>query len=97
MDPFFIEDFAQQTAFQLAFDLKFEIRANLPYSQGSIAAGSFNYHQDFFGKSFDIRDASGAPVHTGCVGYGLERLVLSFVAHHGLSPDGWPQAVRKLV
>ena len=94
-DPFFIDDFSTQATFQRAFDLKFEIRAALPYRDGSLAAGSFNYHQDFFGKSFQISDATGAPVQTGCVGFGLERLALAFLAQHGLDPKRWPDAVAR--
>ena len=95
MDPFFIEDFSTQTAFQLAFDLKFEIRAALPYSTGSLAAGSFNYHQDFFGKAFGISIAPGRVAHTGCAGFGLERLALAFLAQHGLDRAAWPAAVKQ--
>lgn len=92
-DPFFIEDYASMAAFQLAFDLKFEILAPLPYNQKDLAIGSFNYHQDFFGRSFGIIGADGQPVHTGCVGFGYERVALAFLAQHGLDPKRWPPAV----
>lgn len=93
-DPFFIEDYSSQTMFQSAFDLKYEVRAALPYKQETLAAGSFNYHQDFFGRSFNISDESGEALHTGCVGFGLERLALSFLAQYGLDSARWPEAVR---
>jgi seryl-tRNA synthetase len=95
-DPFFIEQYSSQTAFQASFELKFEIRADLPYTPGKTAAiGSFNFHQDFFGRSLQITDAgSGDPVFTGCVGFGLERVAWAFLAQHGLDPAGWPAAVR---
>jgi seryl-tRNA synthetase len=92
-DPFFIEDYAPMAAFQLAFELKFEVLAPLPYSQKDLAIGSFNYHQDFFGRSFDISDADGVPIHTGCVGFGLERVALAFLAQHGLDPRAWPAEI----
>jgi hypothetical protein len=92
-DPFFIEDYASMSAFQLAFELKFEVLVALPYSQKDLAIGSFNYHQDFFGRSFDIMGADGAPIHTGCVGFGLERVALAFLAQHGLDPKAWPVEV----
>jgi hypothetical protein len=89
-DPFFINDFAQKATFQLAFELKYELLTPLPFRGGKkIAAGSFNYHQDFFGKAFAI-EHEGKPVHTGCIGFGLERLLLAFVAQHGTNPDNWP-------
>ena len=93
MDPFFVDDFATQSAFQLAFDLKYEIRARLPYKNSTLAIGSFNYHQDFFGKSFGITVAD-VVAHTGCTGFGLERLALAFLAQHGSDKRFWPDSVR---
>jgi seryl-tRNA synthetase len=91
-DPFFVDSYAVQAAFQQGFDLKFELLAPLPYSGKKLAVGSINYHQDFFGRSFTI-DCDGAPAHTGCIGFGLERLALAFLAQHGVSESGWPAAV----
>ena len=96
-DPFFIESFGVQSAFQLAFDLKFEVRAVLPYRSSTLAVASFNYHQDFFGKSFNIRGTDGKPIETGCIGFGLERLALAFIAQHGPDPEHWPVHVRKVL
>ncbi|HLM99595.1 MAG TPA: aminoacyl--tRNA ligase-related protein [Bryobacteraceae bacterium] len=93
-DPFFIEDYASMAAFQLGFDLKYEILATLPYSGKDLAIGSFNYHQDFFGRSFEISH-NGAAAHTGCVAFGLERVVLAFLAQHGPDPKAWPALVRE--
>jgi hypothetical protein len=93
-DPFFIEEYASAT-FQLAFDLKFEVRADLPYKQKTLAVGSFNFHQDYFGRSLNIGTSSGEAAFTGCVGFGLERLVLAFLAQHGLDRNNWPDAVAR--
>jgi len=95
-DPFFIEEYTSAT-FQLAFDLKFEIRADLPYKQKTLAVGSFNFHQDYFGRSLNINTNSGKAACTGCVGFGLERLVLAFFAQHGLDRRNWPDAVAREV
>jgi seryl-tRNA synthetase len=91
-DPFFADAYAAQAAYQQGFELKFELLAPLPYSGRKLAVGSINYHQDFFGRSFDIT-ADGAPAHTGCIGFGLERLALAFVAQHGLDERTWPEWV----
>ncbi len=93
-DPFFIDDYASMAAFQLAFDLKFEILAPLPYKRKDLAIGSFNYHQDFFGRSFNITGPNSAPVHTGCTAFGLERVALAFLAQHGVDSSKWPAAIR---
>lgn len=94
-DPFFIGEFKKQAAFQSAFQLKFEIRARLPFKDGELAVGSYNYHQDFFGHSLNITLPDGSPAHTGCIAFGLERMAFAFLAQYGLNTAKWPEAVRK--
>jgi seryl-tRNA synthetase len=95
-DPFFIDEYSAQSSFQTAFELKFEIRADLPYAAGkTLAVGSFNYHQDFFGRSLAIKQPEGGSAHTGCVGFGMERLALAFLSQYGLDPVRWPRKVRE--
>lgn len=93
-DPFFIGEFRQQVAFQSAFQLKYEIRAKLPFKNGTLAIGSYNYHQDFFGRNLNIKLADGTAAHTGCVAFGLERMAYAFLAQYGFEPSRWPAAVR---
>jgi seryl-tRNA synthetase len=94
-DPFFIGEFRKQAAFQSAFQLKFEIRARLPFKDSTLAVGSYNYHQDFFGRNLEISLSDGSPAHTGCIAFGLERIAFAFLAQYGLDPAGWPQVVRE--
>ncbi len=91
-DPFFIGEF-KQAAFQTAFQLKYEIRAALPFKQSTLAVGSYNYHQDFFGRSLNIKLPDGNPVHTGCAAFGLERMAFAFLAQFGLDPRDWPMVI----
>ncbi len=91
-DPFFVDSYAVQAAYQQGFELKYELLAPLPYSGKKLAVGSINYHQDFFGRSFAIETPEG-PAHTGCIGFGYERLALAFVAQHGVDEKRWPAAV----
>jgi hypothetical protein len=93
-DPFFIGEFRKQAAFQSAFQLKYEIRASLPFKSSTLAVGSYNYHQDFFGRNLNISLPDGSPVHTGCVAFGLERMAYAFLAQFGLQPEKWPAPVR---
>lgn len=93
-DPFFIGNYRDQAAYQSAFELKFEVRLALPYKNGTLAAGSYNRHRDFFGRTLDIRLPDGEPTETGCVGFGVERLAFAFVAQHGPDPEKWPTPVR---
>jgi hypothetical protein len=96
-DPFFIGEFRKQAAFQSAFQLKFEIRASLPFKDATLAVGSYNYHQDFFGRNLNITLPDGSPAHTGCVAFGLERIALAFLAQYSLEPENWPAYVREMV
>jgi seryl-tRNA synthetase len=94
-DPFFLEEFAIQSAYQQAYDLKHEFRAKLPFKGTTLAIGSRNYHQDFFGRRAEISLPDNKPVHTGCVGFGYERLAFAFVAQYGPDPSNWPAIVRE--
>ena len=94
-DPFFIGEFRKQAAFQSAFQLKFEIRARLPFKDSTLAVGSYNYHQDFFGRHLNITLPDGSPAHTGCVAFGLERMAYAFLAQYGFDPQAWPAAVKE--
>jgi len=96
-DPFFIGEFRKQAAFQSAFQLKYEIRAALPFKDSTLAVGSYNYHQDFFGRSLNITLPDGSPAHTGCAAFGLERIAFAFLSQFGLDPAGWPESVRAAV
>jgi len=94
-DPFFIApDSAAKTYFQISSETKFEISLVLP-GDARLAVGSFNYHGDFFGKSFRVSVPAGGPMHSVCFAWGLERWVHGFVAQHGVDPDGWPDPVRQ--
>ncbi|MDH5506816.1 MAG: hypothetical protein OEZ02_06310 [Anaerolineae bacterium] len=94
-DPFFVGEFRKQAAFQSAFQLKYEIRARLPFKDDTLAIGSYNYHQDFFGRHLDITLPDGSPIHTGCTAFGLERVVYAFLSQYGLEPQHWPKAVQE--
>jgi len=93
-DPFFVTRFASKRYHQLLTQAKFELRLSLPYSGTSLAAASFNVHQEFFGRSFAVRTPEGGFASTGCVGFGLERWVWVLFAQHGPRIAGWPGEVR---
>lgn len=93
-DPFFIGEFRKQVAFQSAFQLKFEIRARLPFKDSTLAVGSYNYHQDFFGRHLNIALEDGSPAHTACAAFGLERLAYAYISQYGPDPENWSAAVK---
>lgn len=93
-DPFFIApDAVAKTYYQLSSESKLEISLMLPDGSG-LAVGSHNYHTDFFGRAFDVTVVGAGPMHSVCVGFGLERWVCAFLSQHGINPDYWPDSVR---
>jgi seryl-tRNA synthetase len=93
-DPFFAApDALGKTFAQLTSETKFEISLELDNGERS-AVGSHNYHNDFFGRKFEIETASGNFAHSVCVAFGLERWVQAFVTQHGPNLHEWPEIVR---
>jgi hypothetical protein len=79
-DPFFAPTSRGRALLQRVKGLKQELR--LPIGDGdTVAAASFNLHEQFFGDAFDIRLASGEPSYTACVAFGLERWLLAALVH----------------
>ena len=93
-DPFFGRGGKIVADSQRELKLKFELLIPVNDGLGPTACMSFNYHMDHFGALWDIRTADGGTAHTGCVGFGIERLTLALLKHHGLDPARWPQSVR---
>ena len=100
-DPFFAPVYASKTFLQSQGGLKYELRFTVePTAEGAartISCGSANLHEGFFGTTFDISLSDGAPVYTGCVALGVERLALAAFTQHGYDPGRWPASLREMV
>ncbi|MGI8509795.1 MAG: amino acid--[acyl-carrier-protein] ligase [Gemmatimonadaceae bacterium] len=96
-DPFFGRGGAMLAASQRDQSLKFELLVPITSPEARTAVVSCNYHQDHFGVAFGIATESGEPAHTGCVGFGLERITLALFRMHGLELADWPTPVRTLL
>jgi seryl-tRNA synthetase len=94
-DPFFGRGGRLLAANQREQGLKFEVIVPIASESSPTAVASFNYHQDHFGRCFAIRTPDGAVAHSGCLGFGMERVVLALFKQHGLQPSNWPTAVRQ--
>jgi hypothetical protein len=82
---------------QRMLPLKYELRLRVDSDGRSVAAASFNNHEQHFGRAFSMRLASGEYAHSGCVAFGWERWVIAFVNQHGAVEENWPDAVRSYV
>jgi seryl-tRNA synthetase len=79
---------------QIEQALKFELLVPVRSADDPTACMSFNYHRDHFGSAWNLRNATGQVMHTGCVAFGMDRLALALFATHGLEVARWPAAVR---
>ena len=93
-DPFFGSGAQSLCASQKARRLKFELSVPVISQEHPTALCSFNFHQAFFGLTFDIRTADERIANSACVGFGLERIVMALFKTHGFDVAGWPSSVR---
>lgn len=94
-DPFFGRGGRMLAASQREQKLKFEVLVPVISEEKPTAVCSFNYHQDHFGKIFDIKTRDGALAQTACLGFGMERVVMAMFKTHGFVPSEWPKSVRE--
>jgi seryl-tRNA synthetase len=96
-DPFFGRVGAMKAVSQVQQSLKFELLVPMRSEDQPTACMSFNDHRDHFGATWGIVDAQGAPAHTGCVAFGMDRLAVAMFFTHGTDLAAWPQPVRALL
>ena len=96
-DPFFGREGKMVAASQIQQALKFELLVPIRSTESQTACMSFNYHRDHFGVVWDIRDDAGAPAHSGCTAFGMDRLAVAIFDTHGADPGVWPARVRDLL
>ncbi len=93
-DPFFGRGGQLMAVSQRQQSLKFELLIPVILDQKPTACMSFNYHQDHFGTTWGLHESNGAPAHTGCVAFGMDRLAVALFATHGVHSAQWPEDVR---
>jgi seryl-tRNA synthetase len=97
-DPFFGRMGKMLAANQRDDELKMELIVRLygDLDDGT-AVVSANCHRDHFGATFGLRTADGAPAHSACVGFGMERIALALIRTHGFEPSSWSIDVREVL
>jgi seryl-tRNA synthetase len=94
-DPFFGRGGKMLAANQKEQKLKFEVLVPVISAEDPTAVCSFNFHQEHFGSTFEIRTPDGKTANTACLGFGLERIVMALFKTHGFSVERWPDAARQ--
>jgi len=93
-DPFFGRGGKVLGRSQREQRLKFEVLVPVISLENPTALCSFNFHQEHFGGTFDIRTEDGNVANTACLGFGLERVTMALLKEHGFDPGKWPSAVQ---
>lgn len=93
-DPFFGRGGKVLGRSQREQRLKFEVLVPVISLENPTAVCSFNFHQEHFGGTFDIRTPDGNVASTACLGFGLERVTMALLKTHGFDPGRWPREVR---
>lgn len=95
-DPFIMPKMQKFKKFQLQEGSKYELLLN--YSENKkIAGASFNVHGTAFTSPFNIRVKNVKIPVTGCVGFGIERWVLAFIAQFGWDESKWPEIINEFI
>ena len=94
-DPFFGPGRKVRALLQRQQALKYELLTPILSDGPPSACMSFNYHKDHFGEIWDLRDVSGARLHTACIGFGLDRIATALFVRHGDQPHLWPSSTRR--
>jgi seryl-tRNA synthetase len=93
-DPFFGRGGRMLAASQREQRLKFEVLVEIAGPEPT-AVASFNNHQDHFATAYGLERDGGGAVHTACLGFGHERIVLALLRAHGFDLSAWPEPVRR--
>ncbi len=96
-DPFFGRRGKLMADGQRDQRLKFEMLIPVARDDAPTACVSFNYHMTHFAETWGLHDEKGELIHSGCVGFGMERMTLALFRHHGLDPAHWPAGVRNVL
>jgi len=93
-DPFFGRQGRMLAANQRREQLKVELLVPIAGPEPT-AIASFNCHRDHFASIYGLTMHDGGPAHTGCLGFGGERIILALFTTHGMDPDAWPGEVQE--
>ncbi len=96
-DPFFGRSGQLLAASQAELGLKHEVLVPVLSAQQPTAVSSANLHTEHFTSTWQIRLEGGGIAHTACVAFGLERVAVALFSAHGVVPDEWPAALRRVL
>jgi seryl-tRNA synthetase len=94
-DSFILPHMQKYKKIQIIDNSKYELSFFYD-EEHSVSVGSFNLHGTAFTVPFNFSVKDTETV-TGCIGFGLERLVLTFLSQFGENEQNWPEEIRKKI
>lgn len=91
-DPFVMPVMQKYAHLQLASRVKYEMRLNID-PQNTIACASYNIHGKAFSSKFHFSVKNCENTESGCIGFGIERLVIAFLKQYGVEQTNWPKII----
>lgn len=95
-DPFVMPNMQLYKKIQINEETKYELQLEYD-NEKYLAVASFNLHADAFTTPFNIKIDGMTEAVTGCVGFGIERCVLAFIAQYGVNRENWPEIIKKYI
>ena len=91
-DMFVIPSMQKYKLFQEYNEAKYELQINRA-DELTCACASFNIHGNAFSNKFHFKVKNVANTESGCVGFGLERIIITFLNQFGIKRSKWPHLV----
>lgn len=95
-DPFVVPRMRKYKLIQKFNEVKYEVKLNI-MPNDTISCASYNLHGTSFSGKFKFETNNIPVTESGCVGFGIERWIIAFLAQHGLDIDNWPIMVRDYI
>lgn len=92
-DPFVLPRMQRYKKLQKLDRSKYEVHLNTS-ADTRLSAASFNLHGRAFTDPFNIAVKGHADTVTACVGFGIQRWVIAFLAQYGFDEKNWPEGIR---
>jgi hypothetical protein len=70
----------------------------MPHADQWVAVASFNNHEATLTNAYGLTETSAGsdkPTHSGCVGFGFDRLVYGVLCQFGCDSRLWPEPLRQ--
>lgn len=95
-DAFIMPKMIKYKKYQLMERSKYEVRMSYR-KDNSIAVASLNLHGTAFTDSFNISIQGEKNPVSGCIGFGIERWIMAFLAQFGTNVEQWPEEIQQFI